>query len=287
MLNRSLSPVLREGFRLAEEITRHHAKTFYFASLFLPPEKRRASYALYAVCRLSDATVDDATGSAHEQLAKMRQNICSAYGHNSLNDPLLEAFRWVHHEYDIPKSSFDNLLLGMGMDLNKSRYENFKDLLIYCYRVAGVIGLMMARIFNITSPDAERHAIDAGIAMQLTNILRDVKEDLGRGRIYLPQDELREFGVSELQLQQGGNDEKFKSLMRFQIARARQFYNRSSPGLEMIKDKKSRRVARMMNTLYSKILEKIEQKNYDVFSGRAHLTWFEKLITALPLLAKD
>jgi phytoene synthase len=278
--------MLREGFCMAEQITRKHAKTFYFASLFLPPEKRRASYALYAVCRLSDAAVDDVSRSTQEQLASMTQNIASAYGHNPLSDPMLAAFRRTTEKFNIPKSAFDNLLLGMAMDLDLSRYENFEDLLIYCYRVAGVVGLMMARIFDAISEDAQRHAIDAGIAMQLTNILRDIKEDLARDRVYLPQNELREFGVSEVQLREGGVDAHFKKLMAFQIARARQFYNRAAPGLGMIPDKRSRCVARIMNTLYAKILDKIELKNYDIFSGRAQVSLAEKMTTALPLLMK-
>jgi phytoene synthase len=285
MLNRSFDPLRREGFRAAEQITRTHAKTFYFASLFLPPQKRRASYAIYAVCRLSDAAVDD-SAATHEQWAFMRQNIDAAFGHGILGDPLLAAFRRATEEFNIPKSAFDNLLLGMAMDLRQSRYENFEELLIYCYRVAGVIGQMMAKIFGVTSADAERHAIDAGIAMQLTNILRDIHEDLGRDRIYLPQEELKEFGVSDIQFRRGEANENFKKLMQFQVARARQFYDRAAPGLDMIPDKKSRRVARVMSALYAKILDKIEQKNYDVFSGRAYVTLAEKITSALPLLLK-
>ncbi len=211
---------LREGFREAQKITKNFAKSFYLASLFLPKEKKYASYAVYAICRLSDETVDDPTkADPQQELAKLEQKIADAYTKNVIDTPLLAAFRHTVETYRIPKEYFDILIQGMRMDLELKRYTNFPLLYEYCYRVAGIVGLIMLRIFGCRDKTAEGYAVKLGAAMQLTNILRDISEDLARDRIYLPQEELASFGVSERQLSLEQNNAAFKNLLRFQIKR--------------------------------------------------------------------
>ncbi len=278
MNRKRLLPLLDEGFRRAEVVTRDHARTFYFASRFLSPEKRRASYAVYAACRLCDQAVDDMTPDPLGQLEMMRVRLEAAYDLRSCgDDPLMEALRETIVAYDLPRRYFEDLSEGMKMDLTKRRYASFAELFLYCYRVAGVVGLMMAKIFGAETPEAEKHALDTAIAMQLTNILRDIKEDLGRGRIYLPQDEMAAAGVTEETIRKGDVTAGFLALMRRQIERTRSFYREGHKGIEAIIDKNARLVAMLMTGLYERILDKIEQQHYNVFKARAVVPLHEKI----------
>jgi len=278
---------ITEGFTIAREITRRHAKTFYCASHFLPKDKRNASYAVYAICRTSDNAVDRAGGGKRTvYLNKIKQKIDSAYGNTQLKDGVLLAFRKTVLVYDIPKDYFDQLLEGMHMDLNKNRYGNFEELYEYCYRAAGVVGLIMLKIFGFNKEQAKQYAVDLGIAMQLTNILRDIKEDYRMGRIYLPQDELSKFNVTENDISKGRVNKPFIAFMRFQIQRARNYYAESTKGIGMIGDKRSRLVVYMMKDMYAGILGSIEKNNFDVYSQRARLNSTRKMFTALNVLLK-
>jgi len=278
---------ITEGFTIAREITRRHAKTFYCASHFLPKDKRNASYAVYAICRTSDNAVDRAGGGKRTvYLNKIKQKIDSAYGNTQLKDGVLLAFRKTVLVYDIPKDYFDQLLEGMHMDLNKNRYGNFEELYEYCYRAAGVVGLIMLKIFGFNKEQAKQYAVDLGIAMQLTNILRDIKEDYRMGRIYLPQNELGKFNVTENDISKGRVNKPFIAFMRFQIQRARNYYAESTKGIGMIGDKRSRLVVYMMKDMYAGILGSIEKNNFDVYSQRARLNSTRKMFTALNVLLK-
>jgi len=274
--------LLNSGFKKAKTITKNHARTFYLASRFLPEDKRLAAYSVYAICRITDESVDNPANTG--SLNKIKQEIDSAYSETKLDDDLLVAFRKTVDSYGIPKRYFDDLIDGMHLDLAKARYQNFKELKDYCYKVAGVVGLIMLKIFGYTDKRAETNAVELGTAMQLTNILRDIKEDLQKGRIYLPQDELKEFGVSESDISSSRLTENFKSFLKFQIDRARQFYAKAEPGIELINDRSCRRVTRIMKNLYSGILEEIENNNYDVFSQRAYVNNFKKLWRVLKIL---
>jgi len=278
---------LLEGFFASERITRQHAKTFYFASKFLNNDKRFASYSIYAICRFSDEAVDATDKSLTRQaLENISRSIECAYSDCDTQDAIIIAFRQTVTKYNIPKHYFDRLLEGMHMDESINRYETFKELYGYCYRVAGVVGLIMLKIFGTEDLSSEQFALDLGIGMQLTNILRDIKEDLLRGRIYLPQDEMRNFNVSENSLINNIIDENFKSLMKFQISRARQYYKDSQAGIAMISDKKARRAVYAMSRMYATILDKIEKNDYDVFSRRAHIKTLAKLFIVFKMLAK-
>ncbi|MFA6350119.1 MAG: phytoene/squalene synthase family protein [Candidatus Omnitrophota bacterium] len=277
---------LRIGFKQARKITANYAKTFYFASHFLPREKKLAAYSIYAVCRASDESVDAGLNISGKRLQEIRRNIQAVYSEAQLNNNLLLAFRQTVQNYDIPRIYFDELLSGMQMDLDKKVYDSFSELYGYCYRVAGVVGLMMLQVFGFRNPRAREYAVDLGIAMQLTNILRDIKEDLDRGRLYLPQEELLKFNVGREQLAQGRIDANFIDLIQYQISRARQYYKSGEQGIELINCPFCRFVARAMEIMYSGILDDIEKNNYDVFSHRACVTLPEKIRSILQILTR-
>jgi phytoene synthase len=279
-------PLIKQGYKDARRITQTHAKTFFTASLFLPHAQKQAAYAVYAVCRLSDDSVDGYRKNPTHQLACIHGDIADAYGTKHLDIPLLAAFRETITTYGIPKRYFDLLLEGMKMDIEKKRYADFNELYDYCYKVAGIVGLMMLKIFSLNGPSAEKHAVELGIAMQLTNILRDIHEDLARGRIYLPMDELKEYAVSENDLMKSRLTPAFTRYMAFQVKRARAYYQKALEGIPLIKQRKSTTVVLLMHRLYSAILDVIEQKNYDIFSSRAFVPFWKKVAYSVPILRR-
>lgn len=270
----SESPESRKvGDALCRRITSHHARTFYFASHALPRETRTHAYAVYAFCRWADNAVDDAqhADEALARLARARALLDLAYTSDPA-PPAVLALRRTVAERRIPAQLFHNLLDGMAMDLTTSRYATFADLDLYCYRVAGVVGLMMTHVFGYRDERCFPKAVSLGRAMQLTNILRDIREDLDRGRIYLPQDELVQFGVSEQALRAGIVNEPFRDMMRFQIERARAAYREASAGIPDLRGRSCRLAVRIMSRLYEGILDAIEALDYNVFGMRAHLS---------------
>jgi len=268
---------LKSGFREAKKITKKFAKTFYLSSYFLPKDKKHASYAVYAICRLSDESVDEISYKQKDSLKKIEQNISTAYSQAKINEPLLIAFRDTIENYKIPKEYFDKLIEGMRMDLEIKKYSNFSELKEYCYKVAGVIGLIMLKIFGYKDKIAEDYAIKLGIAMQLTNILRDISEDFARGRIYLPQEEMLRFDVSEDQLAAGQNNTAFKNLICFQIERCRKLYNECLPGVKLINNQSCRFVVLAMKEIYAGILDSIIKNRYDVFTKRPYVSKLKKI----------
>jgi 15-cis-phytoene synthase len=273
----------QEDFRECRLYTRHFAKTFYFASHVLPAEKRKAAFALYAFCRFTDEMADSPEAVADRshaarQLSAWRDRLDVVYSRVGLQDPKLRALQSTVMRYRIPKQYFADLIRGVEMDLTTSRFRTYAELDEYSYCVASTVGLMMTRVF---SPDHEEeafiHAIELGKAMQLTNILRDVGEDYGRGRIYLPQQDMQAFGVSEADLGMslpGGN---FARLMKFEIERARELYDWAEVGIPLLPDDGSRLCVKLMGRTYSRILDAIEKNNYDSLSRRAYVPPFKKL----------
>lgn len=271
-----MDELVLSGLEEAKKLTRKHAKTFYFASKFLARDKKQAAYAVYAICRISDDSVDASSGSL-EKLKNIEKKINSAYSLDCPQEPLLLAFKKIIDTHKIPKDYFDELIKGMYLDLEKKRYNNFQELYDYCYKVAGVVGLIMLQIFGYKDEKAKEHAVDLGIAMQLTNILRDIKEDLGRGRIYLAQDEVKDFKLEEEDLKSGKLDKKLIDFLKFQIQRARKYYQSAEEGIEIIADKRSRFVVWAMSRIYGAILDEIEKNQYDLFSKRAQVSQPAKL----------
>jgi 15-cis-phytoene synthase len=269
---------LARGFQKAEAMTREYAKTFYFASRFMPGEKMRAAYVIYALCRLSDDSVDE---QQPNHLSQIRQNIEASYGHTELEDPLLYAFREIVNQYGIPKEYFIELLKGMEMDLVKNHYDNFAELHQYCLRAAGAVGLIMLKLFGVKDLRAQERAIDLSIAMQLTNMIRDIKEDFLRGRIYLPRDEMTRYGISTDDLAAARMNNNLKRLLEFQASRAKQYYADSQAGIKLIPGIRCRLTVQAMKEMYAGILDAIENNHYDVFNKRAYLSAAGKIFVIL------
>lgn len=221
-----------------------------------------------------DEAVD--TDAAARRLAVVRAALDLAYS-EAPAPPGLAAFRDTVRARKLPRRHFDDLLLGMEMDLAVDRYGDFAALDLYCYRVAGVVGLMMAHVFGFRHERCLPRAEALGRAMQLTNILRDVGEDLGRGRVYLPLDELAGHGVTLDQMRAGRVDEPFRRLMRFQIERARAAYREAEAGIPDLVGAPNRLTVRVMARLYGGILDEIERNDYDVFTRRARVSTPRKL----------
>ncbi|MDX2035482.1 MAG: phytoene/squalene synthase family protein [Isosphaeraceae bacterium] len=267
-----------KGDRACRAITRHHARTFYFASVCLPRDVRTHAYRVYGFCRWVDNLVDEAsdTREAALRLAHARELLLEVYGQRPLPSAPA-AFRSTVVERGIPLDDFLALLDGMEMDLVKMRYADFDELELYCHRVAGVVGSMMAHLFGFADARCLGAARALGLAMQLTNILRDVGEDLDRGRIYLPLSELERFGLDESSIMARRVDDRFRSFMQMQIARARSLYRESDSGVPDLIGGSSRLCTRVMGRLYAGILDEIERLDYDVFRSRARVSLNRKL----------
>lgn len=262
-----------EAYLECERIIRRHSKSFYFSSQFLSPETRRAVRALYAFCRTTDDTVDLAESDPARALAAWVQLARAAKP--ASNDPVLVAWNDTRTRYGLSTGLVDELLAGVAMDLTIARYATFADLWLYCYRVASVVGLL---VMGITGhrPGAEPFAIKLGVALQLTNILRDIGEDAARGRVYLPEEELARFNLTAEEILLGVYDERFRALMRFQVARTQRLYEESWPGIALLADE-SRFAIGAAARVYRGILDKLVANNYDAYTRRAHLKLGEKM----------
>ena len=274
---------LDRAFGLCTEITRDHSKSFYFSTSFLPPAKRAAIRAFYAFCRTTDDMVDvlaknDAEKRDHLDAWRRDSRLQSKDQHN----PVLAAWTHTRDAYGVPQCYAEELIDGCEMDLTVKRYSTWAELERYCYCVASTVGLISMHIVGVQNDDAglfERSqppAIELGIALQLTNILRDVGEDLGRDRIYLPEEDMQRFGYTEDDLRQGVVDDRFRALMRFEIDRAQELYRRGLPSIANLKSDGRLAVGAAI-MLYRDILDKIIENDFDVFGKRAHLTLGDKL----------
>lgn len=276
---------LRFAYAHCRSITRKHAKTFYMATRFLPYQKQRGIFAIYGLCRTLDDIVDENEDNPYQKrrsrneiidkLENFRVQLVSAYHGAEQTNSVLIAFADVLNRYNISLEHPLTLLDGVKMDLIKNRYENFDELYEYSYKVASVVGLMTAEIFGYSNPKAIDYAIDLGIAMQLTNILRDIGEDLERNRIYIPQEDMDRFNITEEDMFRNDVSQNFTELMKFQIERARYYYTEADKGICML-DKDSRLPVLLARENYSRILNKIEENQYRVFNQRAYLNSTEK-----------
>ena len=272
---------LKMAYDACRAITRREAKNFYYAFLTLPAAKRRAIYAAYAFCRYCDDSVDQETSAEAKMtaLAELQANLEDTYSGSS-SSPVFLALGDAAKRYDIPRDYFREIILGVESDLVKDRFQNFDELREYCYRVASVVGLICLQIFGYKNDDAKEYAVDLGLAMQLTNIIRDVREDLEMGRVYLPQDEMARFGYSEEDLRNGVRNQAFRDLMKFQSQRARDYFDRGFKLLPYL-SRRSRACPAVLGALYSKVLDRIEASDYDVLESRVSLSKAEKIgITA-------
>ena len=277
-------PDLDAAYDLCRRITKAEAKNFYYAFRTLPTVKRRAIYAAYAFCRLCD-DISDGDMSREERLegfGGVRTSLDEAR-RGRFEEPVYTALGDAATRFGIPWNYFDEILAGVEMDLDVSRYETFEDLREYCHKVASVVGLVSIEIFGHDEhPDVEAYAVDLGLAMQLTNIIRDIKEDAGRDRVYLPQDELGRFGHTEKDLTNGVVNEPFRELMRFQVERARECFD-SGRKLIPLLEPDARACTAVLIGVYASILDRIEAAGYDVFSRPVSLSTGEKLMTMVKL----
>jgi phytoene synthase len=246
---------------------------FYYSFLVLPAEKRSAIIAVWDFCRAVDDAVDEAPpAEAPRQVALWREEVARVFEGRDPQTAQGRALQPLVSRFRLPRSAFDALVEGVEMDLGDRRYETFADLYEYCIRVASAVGLMCVEIFGYQDPKARQYAIDLGVALQLTNILRDVPGDLARGRVYIPREDLRKFGVTEVDLAReaasagrGVQSASVRELLRHQAERAREYYARAAAALPST-DARRLVAARIMGAIYFAILKRIEREHYDVFS---------------------
>ncbi len=287
--------LLEHSYRHCQRVAKARARNFYYSFYALPQEKRGAMCAIYAFFRYCDDLSDDASSveAARQNLRCWRAVLDAAYadtaggallpadqpGAASAN-AMLPAFNDTVRRFKIPKDYFAELIAGTEMDLDVKRYETFEDLYRYCYRVASCVGLSVIHIFGFTDKEAEQHAEWCGIAFQFTNILRDVREDAQMGRIYLPLEDLRRFGVTEEDILSSRPPSAFVDLMRFESQRAHDYYEKSRPLLHMIHADSREALVALME-IYHGLLKKIEHTGFDVFARRVSLPTWKKALIAI------
>lgn len=269
---------LKDSYSICERVAKSQAKNFYYAFTVLPKPKRQAICAMYAFMRYCDDISDsEILGDSKVSGLQMWRNalVAAMEGEYGKSD-IMPAFHDTVVRFGIPVEYFHELIDGAEMDLSINRYATFDDLYKYCYRVASVVGLVCIYIFGFKDEEAKKYAESCGIAFQLTNVIRDVKEDAERNRIYLPMEDLQSFGYPEADLLNGVMDDRFRSLIKFEVDRASGYYQRSLPLLSLV-DPSSRPGLSALIGIYSTLLRRIADKDYDVLSGRVSLSTKEKL----------
>jgi 15-cis-phytoene synthase len=267
---------------LVATLTRRSGSNFYYSFLFLPRRKREAMYALYAFCRTVDDAVDGDGGTPSEQrrvLAEWRTELKRVY-EGRASHPIAVRLAEVVRTYPIAREHLEAILDGVEMDVDKRRYASFEELHEYCYRVAAAVGLCCIEIFGYTDPRARDYAVNLGVALQLTNILRDLRADGERGRIYLPLDELRRFGCAEEDFLRGRYSQAYFELMRFQADRTHAYYRAARAALPRV-DRRRLVAAEIMGVIYLALLRTIEARRFRVFERRIRLSALRKLALAL------
>lgn len=290
-------PTELEALRHCQEVTRHHSQTFYLGSRFFAPQERRAVWAVYAACRAGDDVADNTQGSARQkadELARWRHSVEAAFAGEPLPTPVSLALAWAAQRYPIPQAPFEELHEGLQMDLDMDRcaggFQTMDDLQLYCRRVAGVVGFMIAPIsgYGGGEPTLDR-ALKLGQAMQLTNILRDVGEDLRRGRVYLPADQMDQFGVNRADLERSLRGETltpgYRALMRHLSDVARAGYAQSYPGIAQLRGRARFAVAAAA-AAYEGILDDLERAGFNNFGRRAHVSSARKALLLPPAFAR-
>jgi phytoene synthase len=276
---------LADSYRHCERIARREAGNFYHAFRVLPRVQQRSMCALYAFLRITDdlSDADEPAPIKQQKLADWRGRLDLALAGRD-SHPIHRAVHDMVNRHHIPAKYLHDVFDGVEMDLERKQYANFNELYSYCYKVASVVGLACIRIWGTHDKRADEYAEEAGIALQLTNILRDLKEDAARQRVYLPEEDLVRFGYSAECLASGIRNDAFRALMCFQVERARSYYRASLP-LEGLLSPAGRAVFRIMTRTYSGLLDAIERSGYDVFSKRVRLSRWHKwglVVQAVP-----
>jgi 15-cis-phytoene synthase len=274
-----MSDQLADSYRYCEHVSRTRARNFYYSFLCLPPAKRRSLCAIYAFMRHADDISDGGGADPLTRMNRWRLALDEALAGRYGESRILPAFHDTVERHAVPAEYFHALIDGALMDLAPRRYETFADTYEYCYRVAGVVGLVCIHVFGFEDPRAKDLAEANGIAFQLTNILRDLREDARMDRVYLPQEDLRRFGYPEEDLREGIENEAFRRMMRFEVDRARAYYERAAALPAMIHPD-SRPCLRAMRAIYGGILDRIVAMDYSVISRRARVPTWRKLLIA-------
>lgn len=269
--------------RYCTALTKQSGSNFYYSFLFLPKGRRDAMYTVYAFCKEVDSAVDEppAGSDPQEQLRRWREELTAVYrGTPTL--PVTVSLAAHVKRLSIPQAYFDELIRGVEMDLTNARYATFQDLSLYCYRVASVVGLICLHIFGTTSAHAQDYAVDLGMAFQLTNILRDLGDDAAQGRIYVPLEDLQKFGYPESALLNREDRPQLRDLLKFELARAREYYAKAQSALDSLprEERRALTVAEIMRGVYSRLLERMEAPGYQVFGARPSLSTTQRLAIA-------
>jgi len=275
---------LEQSYAHCRAVAKQRARNFYYSFILLPPEKKNAMCAMYAFMRYCD-DLSDEPGANRSAIDHWRDALTEALAGRPDDNPTWPAFLDAVKRYSIPHQYFYDMVEGVASDLAPRTIETFDDLYRYCYRVASVVGLTTIHIFGYTSPDALPLAEKCGIAFQLTNILRDVREDAALGRVYLPAEDLARFGVSIDDLKNARRTEQFGRLMEFETERARRYYRESAPLLELIQPK-SRPSLWALIAIYSRLLDHLAESHYDVLMRRISLSSLEKIWIVLRAAAR-
>ena len=278
-----MSTKLDKAYQYCTRLTKKEARNFYYAFITLPSKKRKAIYAVYAFSRLCDDIADEYSPLKDkvDGLNNLRTYLRDCYAGNPKGQVFF-ALADCSAQFQIPIEYFEDIIEGVEVDLQKTRYHDFTELKSYCYKVASVVGLICINVFGYNKPEAKEYAINLGLAMQLTNIIRDVKEDAERGRIYIPLDELSHFGYSEEELIKGLETEAFHKLMSFQAKRAREYFAKGHLLMPLLPIR-SRACPAILAGIYSALLDKIEREKFKVFHKRISLNLTKKLLIMMGL----
>ena len=267
-------------FKYSRLMTAHYSKSFYLSTCLLPRSKRWATFALYSFCRHIDNLTDNPRDRSEKEIVRelnyLKAELKTAYRTGESEHPVIGPFIAVANKYDIAQKYPLELMKGIQMDIYITRYERFDDLYLFAYRVAGVVGLMMTPLLGYKNPEAMKYAEKLGVAMQLTNILRDIREDKEMNRIYLPQEEIRMFGLDENHFLDEKMSENFKNLMKYQVDRAHHYYDEADKGIKML-DRDAQFAIYSASKIYRGILKKIELRNYNPFLGRVYVPQSKKI----------
>ena len=279
-------PELRASYELCRELNAAHGKTYYLATLLLPPAKRPYVHALYGFARYADEIVDDLASTLSDQekadaLQQWADKFFADFDSGKSNDPICKAVLDTVHRWNIPRAHFEAFIHSMTMDLTVTEYQTFDDLYEYVYGSAAVIGLQMVPILEPTDERAYEHAKQLGIAFQLANFIRDVGEDLERGRVYLPLEDLAQFGVNRSDLEARTLTPAIIDALKFQIARVRELEEQSRAGIAMLSPV-GQPCIETARILYCGIVDAVEDIGYDVFNKRASVSLIRRLQVALP-----
>ena len=263
-----------QSYQYCRNVARSRAKNFYYSFVLLSPQQRKAMCAIYAFMRYCD-DLSDEPGASRTAVERWQADMEDALEGRFAEHPVWPAFHHTVRRFGIPHEYFRQMIAGISSDLEPRNLQTFDELYQYCYQVASVVGLTIIHIFGFDTRSALPLAEKCGVAFQLTNILRDIREDAERGRIYLPAEDLERFGVRAEDLRTGNRSPQFLALMQFEAARARSYYDESRPLLELIHPR-SRSSLWALISIYSNLLDRIVETNYDVFTRRVRLSLFEK-----------